>query len=171
MSEITQADIAAAKRNDPIGTFTLANPKTGETRTFEMRDLDYDAYLEFMELARPIILAVSGAVSLNSSGGEIALNFDPAGLDFVELLKVAGKELPKMVWLCARASDKNIKIEDIKRLARRPYPLLEVVLKQVKHNELVKEFADAFPLIAKALENLAPDTKQAIQPVSTGATA
>jgi hypothetical protein len=153
---LTTSDIARALRNEPAGTFTLSNPRTGESKTFDLLDLDYDSYIEFCDLARPIIGAVSGALSMNSDGGEVKLGFDPLGLDFGELLKLAGKELPRMVWLCCKLSDPKIKVDDIKRLAHRPHVLLEVVLMQIKHNGIVQEFADFFPRIAKALEELAP---------------
>jgi hypothetical protein len=166
MSELTTSDISRALRNEPLATFTLAHPRTGESRTFDLKDLDYDSYIEFCDLARPIITAVSGALDIKSDGGEVKLGFDPMGLDFGELLKLAGKELPRMVWLCCKMSDPKIKVEDVKRLAHRPHVLLEIVLMQIKHNEIVKEFADFFPRIAKALEELAPAAAEATTEIS-----
>jgi hypothetical protein len=153
---LSTTEIHRAQRNEPVGTFTLTNPKTKESREFELMDLDYDSYIEFMDLARPIITSVYNSFALENSGGEIKLGFDPMGLDFQELLKLSGNELPKMAWLCCRMSDPKIKIADVKRLGHRPHLLLEVVLMQIKHNQIVQEFADFFPRIAKAIEDLAP---------------
>jgi hypothetical protein len=72
-----------------------------------------------------------------------------------------------MFWVCCRMSDPKIKIEDVKRLAGRPHVLLEIVLLQIKHNEIVKEFADFFPRIAKALETLAPEASALAAPMTT----
>jgi hypothetical protein len=162
---LSTSDIGRALRNDGVASFALTNERTGESRTFERKDLGYDEYIEFCELARPIIAAVSGAMDINSVGGEVQIGFNPIGLDYGELLKLAGKELPKMAWLCCHASDPKIKVDDIKRLGRRPLVLLEVVLAQIQHNQIVQEFADFFPRIAKALENLAPQASQAMTPV------
>lgn len=164
--EISQTEMAQRLRNEPAGTFTITNPRSGESRTFDLKDLDYDAYIEFCDLARPIIGAVAGGLAIDSTGGEVKLKFDPMGLDFEQLLSLAGKELPRMVWVCCRMSDPKIKIEEIKRLAGRPHVLLEVVLLQIKHNEIVKEFADFFPRLAKALENLAPEAQALATPMT-----
>jgi hypothetical protein len=155
-TEITTSEKMRAMRNEPVAEFTLANPVTGESRSFELKDLDYDGYLEFMDLARPIMTACYNAMSVQSEGGEFKLGLDPSGLDFAELIKLAGKELPRMVWLCCRMTDPKIKVEDVKRLAHRPHVLLEVVLMQIKHNKIVQDFQDFFPRIAQALEALAP---------------
>lgn len=153
---LTPADIHRAQRNDAVATFTLANPTTGESKEFELKDLDYDSYIEFMDLARPIISAVYNSFAVENDGGQIGLGFNPVGLDFQELIKLAGKELPKMAWLCCRMSDPKIKLDEVKRLGHRPHNLLMVVLNQIKHNQIVQEFADFFPQIAKAIEDLAP---------------
>jgi hypothetical protein len=153
---LTEEQIHRAARNEAVGTFRLTHPKTGEFKEFELEDLDYDSYIEFCELARPIVSSVYNAFSINSEAGEVKLGFDPTSVDFSELLRLAGKELPKMAWLCCRLSDPKIKIEEVKRLAHRPHAMLEVVMMQIKHNQIVQEFADFFPRIAKAIEDLAP---------------
>jgi hypothetical protein len=155
---LTVSDIARARRNEPVGTFTLSNPRTGESKTFEMMDLDYDAYIEFCELARPIISECYNAFNVSNEGGELKLGFDPMSLDFGAILKLAGKELPKMAWLCCKMSEPKIKIDEVKRLGHRPQALLEVVLMQIKHNQIVQEFADFFPRLGKAIEELLPTT-------------
>lgn len=166
MSELTQSEIARAARNEPVGTFTLKNSHTGEERTFELKDLEYDSYIEFVDLARPIITAVAGSVQSKDNHGEFQLAFNPAGIDFGELIRLAGKELPRMALIICRQSDPRIKLEEVKRLGRRPMQLLEIVLMQIKQNSIVQEFADFFPRIATALQELLPAAQGAMTPVA-----
>lgn len=167
MSEITPTQVANAARNDyqteEGHSFTLGD------RQFEIKDLDYDSYIEFCNLARPIIAAVSGALELSdgkNNNGEMGLSFNPATMDFDQLIGLAGKELPRMAHICCRQSDPKIKVDEVKRLARRPHFLLEAVLLQVKHNQLVKEFADFFPRIAAAMNDLVPTAQEAMTPTT-----
>jgi hypothetical protein len=160
--------IGKAVRNEPSSEFTLTNSHTKESKTFTIQDLDYDSYCEFCDLARPIIASVAGAIDMGTSPtGEMKLQFNAAGINYETLIKLAGKELPRMAWLCCKQSDPRIKLEDVKRLARRPMVMLEIVLKQIKQNEIVKEFADFFPRIAGALQELLPDATEALTPATT----
>lgn len=163
--DLSQSEISRAARNEPVGSFTLKNTHTGEEREFELKDLEYDSYIEFVDLARPIIAAVAGAVQSRDNHGEFQLAFDPAGIDFGELIRLAGKELPRMALIVCRQSDPKIKLDDVKRLGRRPMQLLEIVLQQIKQNQIVQEFSDFFPRIATALQELLPAAQSAMTPV------
>lgn len=158
-TQLSATTIAQAVRNEPSATFLLGD------RTFDIKDLDYDSYIEFCDLARPIITSVADSLEVNNEGGKLDLQFNFLNIDSANLIKLAGKELPRMAWICCKQSDPKIKIEDVKRLGRRPLVMLEVVLKQVKHNEMVKEFADFFPRIASALTELMPAAKEAMEPI------
>jgi hypothetical protein len=148
-----------AVRNEARGTFTLGD------RVFEIKDLQYDDYIEFCDLARPIITAVSQSLELNQENGQLDLQFNFGNLDFRQLLQLSKEELPRMAWLCCKQTDPKIKLAEVKRLARRPQTMLEVVLAQVKHNDLVKEFADFFPRMASALNELVPAATEAMVPI------
>lgn len=169
MSEpvLATSDLVNAVKNRNYGEFTLENTVTGESRTFEIRDLPYDDYLDFCSKARPIITAVSGSINIasidNVDGKDAArFDFDPLKLDFGQLIALSGKELPYMAWLCCRQSDASITEREVKRLARRPIALLHVVLMQIKHNALVEEFVSFFQQkIAPALEGLMPEASAA----------
>lgn len=173
MSDLTASEISRGARNEPVGSFTLTNSHTGEQREFDLKDLEYDSYIEFVDLARPIITAVAGAVQSKDNHGEFQLAFNPIGIDFGELIRLAGKELPRMALIVCRQSDPKIKLEDVKRIGRRPMQLLEIVLMQIKQNQIVQEFADFFPRIATALQELLPAAQGAMTPVpaQTAATA
>lgn len=163
---LEQADITRAVRNDPTSYFTLNNANLGESRDFEIKDLAYDAYIEFVDLARPILAAVAGIVETADEGGEFKLRFNPTKLDYGEMIKLAGRELPRMAHLICQQSDPKIKLEEVKRLGRRPHVLLEVVLKQIKQNAIVKEFVDFFPQIAAAVKDLMPQVQTAMVPTA-----
>jgi hypothetical protein len=171
MTEISQSDQLKAARNEGYGTFTLSNPASGDSKSFEIKHLSYDAYLEFCELARPILTACSSALDMGNNNGEFKLEFNPMAVDFASLLKLAGKELPRMAWLCCRQSEPKITIEEVKHLGYRPQALLSVVLQQIKHNEMVKEFADFFPKIVEQLTALLPAAQEAAAPIPAETTA
>jgi hypothetical protein len=159
MPELTSEQIHNAVRNEyPDKSFQLGD------RTFPVKDLSYDDYLEFCDLARPIIESVVGIVDLSMADGKSDVEFNPAGLDFNQIIKLAGKELPRMAWICCRQSDPNITIDEVKRLARRPMALLTVVLAQVQHNQMVQEFVDFFQSLAQRVSGLAPELAQAAKP-------
>lgn len=160
---LTTSTIMQAARNEAAGTFTLSNP-SGESKTFEIKHLSYDAYIEFCELARPILTTMSGALALDMSNGEFGLKFNPLNIDYEQVIKLAGKELPRMAWLCCKQSDPKITIDEVKRLGHRPQNLIAVVLQQVKHNDMVKEFADFFPQIVGQLTDLLPAAQEAVAP-------
>jgi hypothetical protein len=154
---VTEELISNAVRNDygADAVFTLGD------RTFPVKDLSYDDYIEFVRLARPIITGAVAGFDLMSG------DFNPMAIDYEDLLSLAGKELPKMAWLCCRASDAKITIDQVKALARRPYPLIDVVLVQVKHNQMVAELKDFFPVVVKRLMELAPEVQGAMESVTT----
>jgi hypothetical protein len=164
------SDIAQAVRNDAVDTFTLSNPKLALTRTFEIKHLEYDAYIEFCDLARPILQAVATGLDLGAMSSDFKLQFNPAKIDFSEIIRLAGKELPRMAWLCCKQTDPKITVDEVKRLGYRPQMLLNVVLKQIKHNEMVQEFADFFPLIAEQFAALLPAAQEAMTPIATAPT-
>lgn len=147
-----------AVRNEHGKSFTLGD------REFPVKDLSYDDYLEFVDLARPIIEQVTSALEIHGVDGDPQIDLNPINLDYKQLIKLAGHELPRMAWICCKQSDPKISIADVKRLGRRPMHLLEVIMLQVKHNELVKEFQDFFPRLAKVVGEMVPDVKQAVMP-------
>lgn len=159
MSEPTKEQIYDVARNEHHKTFKL-----GE-REFPIKDLDYDSYLEFMELSYPIIQAVTDSLELTSSNGEPDVAFNPATFDVGKIIKLAGSNLPRMTWLCCKQSDPAITIPEVKRLARRPHVMIQVVFEQIKHNKLVEEIRDFFQSMAPAVRSLAPEAAALATPV------
>jgi hypothetical protein len=157
----TREDVFNAVRNEyPDKSFVLGD------RVFPVKDLSYDAYVEFMELSRPILTMLVDSLELKNQNGEVDVEFNPAGFDVEKLIKLAGNELPRMAWLCCKQSDPNISIQDVKKLARRPQTMVQVVLAQVKHNDLAREFADFFKQIVGQIQELVPAAAEVVAPVS-----
>ena len=150
---------ANAARNEWGKTFKL-----GE-KEFEIKDLPYFDYIEFIGLAKPLIVAASSGINKKVEGGEMGVNFDPSTLDYDELIRLAGKELPKMGFLICRQTDPKIKETEVALLAHRPQRLLEIVLLQVYHNKMVEEFAGFFQRLAGMMSAMIPDVAKAQTPL------
>lgn len=155
---LDQDTIVSAVRNDyPDKFFPLGD------RIFPVKDLDYDSYVEFMRLSKSIAELVRDVMDLSDAGdGKMGLSFNLASLDMNRIIEVAGKDLPKLVLICCKASDEKMTEKEVKRLAKRPQVLLEVVLIQIKHNKMVEEFVSFFPRIAGRLSDLVEETTAAL---------
>lgn len=155
---LTDTQIADAVRNDyPDDSFALGHGD--ERRVFPIKDLSYDSYIEFLKLARPVMDLLIGSLDVAmDEKGEPTLTIRRESLDLDVLLDVAGTSLPRLAHLCCKQSDPRITVDEVKRLARRPMDLLDVVIKQVQHNKIVQEFADFFPRLVTSLSQLAPES-------------
>lgn len=156
---LSQTDLYNAATNTGHGTFTLGD------REFEIKDLEYDDYLLFCRKAQPIIMAVTGCINTTAEDGRIGVKFNAMGLDFPKLLELAGDELVKMAWICCKQSEPAITERQVKKLAKRPMALLEVVIIQIKQNNLVQEFVDFFQRVSGRMAELLPAAQEAMQPV------
>lgn len=161
---ITPETISNAVRNEHPNVPAIVLGPEGAQREFPLKDLDYDSYIDFCRLAKPIITAVASGMAVKTDEkGEVDLGFNPFDLDFDTLIEMAGENLPRMAWLCLKQSEPKISIGEVKKLARRPQVMIEIVLAQVKHNEMVQEFASFFPRILQALTDLAPEAKAMLE--------
>ena len=154
-----------AIRNEHDKTFWLGDADKGG-REFPIKDLSYDDYVEFMELAQPIISSIIEALELTNDDGQPDVNFNPASLDIPKLIKMAGGNLPRMAWLCCKQSEPNITVADVKRIGRRPTAMIQVVIDQVVHNKLIQEFQDFFRQMGSQLKGMVPEAVKVAAPVS-----
>jgi hypothetical protein len=146
-----------AIRNEHGATFWIGDKAKGG-REFPIKDLSYDDYMEFLELSRPIIQAVVEMVKVEDNGTPNgAITADMANLSIDTIVGLAGKNLPRMAWICARQSDPLITEDEVKRLARRPFHLVPPIIAQVKHNELAKEIMDFFLTAPALVTEMIPD--------------
>lgn len=148
---ITEETIASAVKNEWGKTFTLGD------REFEIKDLGYFDYVEFVALAKPLMTVAMNGLEMTTKDGEIGVDFNPAAVDLDQIIAIAGKELPKLAHLVCKQSDAKIKVSEVAELARRPQRLLEVVLMQIMHNKMIEEFASFFQRLAAMTQALLPD--------------
>ena len=157
-TQITDLDKVKAAKNEWGKTFKLGD------REFEIKDLPYFDYIEFMQLAKPLISIAAGAVGLDNEGGEFKADFDPSKLDFDEVLRLCGKELPKMGQIICKQSSPGIKPEEVANLARRPQRLVELVLMQILHNDMIQEFGSFFTRLTAMVTVMMPDLPKTTAP-------
>jgi hypothetical protein len=143
-------DLIRAAVNLPAGQFQL-----GE-RVFEIHDLSYDAYIAFIAYLTPLIehvvQKIAGGQGVSIPGIELNNSLFSAS----NILSLCSKELPEMVHLMCLESDPDITIAEVKKLAKRPTVLVTAIMKQIKQNEMIKDFADFFAQVLSVLKPLAP---------------
>lgn len=150
--------IAAAKNEWHDKEFTLGD------QTFQVLDLNYFDYVEFVSLVKPLVSIAAGALEMGSRDGELKIDFNPTNLDFDQLIKICGKELPRMAWLVCKQSHPKITDRDVAILARRPQRLVEIVLLQIMHNNMIQEFGNFFQRLTGMVTNLVPDMEKVSAP-------
>lgn len=150
--------MVAAVKNEWGKTFTLGD------RQFEIKDLEYYDYLEFITLAKPLVAVAASGIALNEDGGELKIDFDPTNLDFDKIISLAGKELPRLAYLVCRQSEPKIKEQEVAMLARRPQRLIEVILLQILHNKMIEEFGAFFQRLTAMVSTMLPDAAKVMAP-------
>lgn len=162
LREPTDAEKIAAAKNEWGKTFTLGE---GEAkREFEIKDLGYFDYIEFVGLVKPLITVAANALEMGAKDGEMKVDFNPAALDFDAIFKLCGKELPKMAGIICRQTEPKITDRQVAELAKRPQRLVEVVLLQVMHNKMIEEFGGFFQRLTAMVTSLMPDMTKIAAP-------
>jgi hypothetical protein len=135
---LTDKDIAFGATNAPAlssASFTLGD------RTFKLVHLEYDAYLAFVTLLTPLFEFAQAASGIGTEA-----------LSPKAVIQYCGADLPELVKLVCSQTDPSITVEEVKRLGKNPLVLAAVVLKQVEHNEMIKDFADFFGQILPLIQ-------------------
>lgn len=148
--QITEEMKVAAAKNEWGKTFKLGD------REFEIKDLTYFDYVEFVSLAKPLITVAASGIEMKNIDGELGISFDATALDFDQLMGLCGKELPRMGYLVCRQSDPKIKEAEVAMLAHRPQRLVEIVLLQILHNKMIEEFGGFFQRLTGIVTALVP---------------
>jgi hypothetical protein len=178
MPQLSDETIHNARRNDYGKTFEFGG------KTFELKDLSYDDYVEFVKLAGPLVenvVSVIQPVLQQDEKGELIKDFSISlqGLDISGLADLAGNNLPRMAHIVCRTSDPEITVDEVKRLSMKrvskdkpigPFAMIEVVLKQVAHNKMIDEFVSFFPRLGSLVSDLAPAMAGATPQSTTEAT-
>jgi hypothetical protein len=160
MSEITQEQALAAAKNEWDKVFTLGPDK----QRFEIKDLPYFDYLEFVTLVKPIIAIGANTIDFKGEGGELDIVFDPTTLDFDKVIAVAGKDLPKLGRLILKQTNPKITAEEAALLAHRPQRLIEIIIMQILHNNMIQEFGAFFTRLKAMVTVMLPDLANAVAP-------
>ena len=153
-STLTLPEIHRAAFNLPADQFALGD------RLFQLQDLSYDNYLLFLGYLTPLIEVVvqraAGSAGVSIPGIDLQSN----ALSANNILKLCGKELPEMVQIMCRESAPDITVEEVKALAKRPTVLVTAVIKQIKQNGMIQDFADFFGQVLSVVKPLTPDLNQ-----------
>jgi hypothetical protein len=143
---LTQQEIVRAAFNDP--SLSENEVKLGD-RTFKIIDLDYDSYNLFLVKLQPILglFASSVVPQLAGSAGNITAD---------QIIKYCADDLPEMARLSLSQTEPDITVDEIKKLAKSPFKLAAVVLKQIDQNKMIEEISTFFgailPLIGAGLK-------------------
>jgi hypothetical protein len=164
MSEttLTEQEVIAGAKNEWQKEFTLG------AKTFEVKDLGYFDYIEFIGLAKPLVTVAASALEMGTKDGEMKVEFNPANLDLDQIIKLCGKELPRMAGIVCRQSMPKISDKEVAELARRPQRLVEIVLLQVMHNNMIQEFGTFFQRLTGMVTSLVPDMAKVAAPSEIG---
>jgi hypothetical protein len=146
VTTISELEKIRAAVNAPASTFTLGD------RTFELKDLPYDDYVEFVGYVSPLIDTLINRVAVKNTLGIPGIDINPSKLGSEHVLAFCKAELPKMVRLVCRQTDPNITEDDIKALAGRPTVLANIVMLQMGHNGIIKDFTDFFGQMVATLK-------------------
>src|SRR6185312_10862269 len=139
---LNAAEIARAVTNDPalaLDSFTLGDVE------YKLVDLPYDDYIVFVSLLEPLIntfvKGAAGKRGISLNGLEVASSSE---MTVSSLLTYCHASLPQMVQVICRQTDPAITTDAIKVAGKTPFRLAEIVLKQIIHNNIIKDFASFF---------------------------
>lgn len=136
VTNLSQTDIVMAAKNDSIDSFEFGGVQ------YKVLDLEYDAYIEFVEYLAPFFEAL-----ISSSTG--STNFDIS-----QFIKFAAHGLPRMVYLMTHKQNPEITEAEIKKIAKNPYALAQVAIRQVVKNKMIEEFSSFFVYLSQTLGTL-----------------
>lgn len=139
--KISPIELARAVTNSPA--LSPDQVQLGD-RVFTIIDLEYDDYLVFTTMLGPLLEIIMQRIGASAiSVPNVVL---PASdiLSVTGLVKFASKDLPAMAQIVLRGSDPSITIEEVKKLARNPFKLAEIVVAQILRNNIISDFSSVF---------------------------
>jgi hypothetical protein len=102
-------------------------------REYKLVHLPYRDYVQFICLVEPALKGV-----LN--GGFV---IDEA-LEATSIIRPLLDTLPELAWLCLKQTNPKLTVEDVMEYGKTPVALANIVLAQIKHNNMIEEFASFF---------------------------
>lgn len=143
--KLTEQDKIRAAVNAPADTFVLGD------KTFEIKDLPYDDYLQFVGLVSPLIDVLVNRVKTQMSATIPGIDLDTTKFNAAQIIQFCGSTLPEMVHIICRQTDPDITVDEIKRLAGRPTVLANIVMQQMIQNGIIQDFTDFFGQMVRTL--------------------
>lgn len=148
---ISDRELARAVTNSPA--LSDDQVQLGD-RVFTIIDLDYDEYVLFTTMLKPLLEVLFARMA----GAPTVPGIDLAdGLTSVDgIMRFATKDLPEMARLVCSKTDPTITVDEVKKLAKNPFKLSEVVVAQILRNNIINDFSTVFI----QLRRLIPTTKR-----------
>jgi hypothetical protein len=131
--------IAEAATNHPAlskDEITLGGKK------YKIVHLKYDDYILFLTLLAPLLEVAFSQMQLTTT---------PVNLDVLKVISMCGTNLPQLGQIVLSQTQSEITIEEVKALCPTPFKMAELVLLQVKHNEMIKDFGSFFPQLTEMM--------------------
>lgn len=140
----TKPETARAAINSPLlspDKFKLSDEE------FTIKDLSYDDYMEFITMLAPVIDTLFSKVADRAGVSIPGVNINASAISVKAIFDYCAKDLPQMAHIVTRQSRPDLGIEEIKRLGKTPILLAQVVMAQLKRNNVIAEMADFFRLL------------------------
>lgn len=150
---ITPQEISRAATNDPAlsdDEFILGG------RKFKVVDLPYDDYIKFISLMQPLLESLVNGVSEKAGLKLPEIVIPTSGFTVAGLVKACVGALPEMACIVCSQTDPTITVDEVKTLAKTPFKLAQVVLKQIVRNNIIKDFSDFFEQVIPFLKVTEP---------------
>lgn len=147
---LSREQIERAAFNKPAEEFTLGD------RTFLIQDLPYDDYTEFVSHLAPVVEQLFSKLVMSRVGVELpnGINIEPSSITAFDMIKVCSGSLPEMAHIICRQTDPTITVEEVKRLAKTPIAIAEVVIRQIVLNGMIKDLLSFFGQMISMLKAL-----------------
>lgn len=148
---LTGKQLTEAALNLPADQFQLGD------RVFNIVHLPYDDYLLFVEYIAPFLDAIGTRLIGEKLGLSTGVSLPGielgTAINATAIIRMCGKQLPEMVQIICRQTDPTITVEDVKRLAGDPTPLIGPIIKQIVHNGIIQKFASFFAQLTTILSS------------------
>ena len=103
------------------------------TKEYKLVHLPYRDYVQFICLIEPAIKGFfSGSILIEDT------------LEASSIIRPLLDVLPELVWLCLKQTDPSITVEQIMKYGKTPTALANIVIAQIKHNNMIQDFSDFF---------------------------
>lgn len=140
----TKAETARAATNSPL--LSPDKFKLGDVE-FTIKDLSYDDYMEFITMLSPVIDTLFSKVAERNGVSIPGVQINTSSISIKAIFDYCANDLPEMAHIVTRQSQPDLSVEEIKNLGKTPIMLAQIVMAQLKRNNVIAEMADFFRLL------------------------